>query len=417
MNINKITIKNKILKYCAPILFRTRQMKKDFWANVPKISVAKENVNYLIHSTFNVVYINGKSVKGYFRECRKHIQKMEYVSELLDDYFKYIHVSVHDEAIRNEILGYLTIKKNLHKFFDMGVKNDPNSAIARYFQNPRATDMLGIPNGHSKELDEILPELLQFIWGEVYTYILNRGIARGSYQVFNTNRQVATYELAKCMGAEEIIPKTRYVKLIIDGTEKVGTLMDIAPGICPEQMDGKSREQINPELQRQFMRLNFLDILCRHTDHRPGHDGNYNVSVNESGEVCSVSAFDNDAPTSFLPSGNIGFGTSAMTTSLITKEKFIARPYICKDIVENMTGIGRKEIKDSVGSYLSLIQCFFINKRLQALKYSIYKSKNKGLVKSLKKEDWSVDTVNKELSLCEERNMVSYLYAYYKMLY
>ena len=417
MKINKLTIKNKILKYCAPILLRTRQLEDGFWETIPSICVSKEDVTYLTHSTFNVVYINKESVKGYFRECRKHLNKTEYISQLLDDYFEYICESAYAEMIKKELLEYLGIKKNISKFFNMGVRNDTNSAIARFYQNPRVTELLGIPNVHSKELDDKLPELLQFVWGEVYTYLLNEGIEQGGYQVFNTNRQVATYELAKCLDAAELIPYTRYVKLIIEGKEKIGTLMDVAPGICPEHMEENARMQIAPELQRQFIRLNFLDILCRHTDHRPGHDGNYNVDTDENGNVCTVSAFDNDAPTSFLPSGNVKFGTSAMTTSLITKDGMIARPYICKDIVEKIRNIDKKAIDSSVGRYLSTLQCFFINRRLQFLRCSIEKTEKIGLVRSLAKDEWSMNTVNKELALCSEEGEFSYLYAYYRMLY
>lgn len=417
MKINGITIKNKILKYFAPLLFRTRQMTDDFWGNVPEICIEKNDMEYLIHSTFNVINVKGKNVAGYFRECRRHVEKLEYVSELLNDYFTYVQVSTHAEAIKKELTGYLSINRNKSRFFNMGVKNDTNSGIARYYQNSKVTNILGIPDEHSEELDEILPDFLQFVWGEVYTYLLNRGIKRDSYQVFNTNRQVATYELARCLDAEELIPKTRYVKLIIDGKVKMGTFMDVAPGICPEHMEDSARHKINPELQRQLIRLNFLDILCRHTDHRPGHDGNYNVSFNEKGEVCGVSAFDNDAPTSFLPSGSIKFGTSAMTTSLITKDKIITRPFLCKDIVEKVMDVNVTKMKNSVGEYLSPLQCYFIGIRLQALKQSIKKSEQMGLVTCLERHMWSKTTIGEELALCKEGHMVSYLYSYYKMLY
>lgn len=415
---NKISIKNKVLKYIAPFFLETKQLDSNFIKTIPILNVSKTQMKYLVNSTYNVIYLEGKSIKGYFRECRIHKAPLEYISDIIEDYFTYVSYSKDAIKLKKEILGYLKKNSNMKKFLNMGVRNDKNSRITQFFKNPCNTEIIGISNNHSAELEQELQLMMQFIWGEIYTYILSCGTKYNNYQVINSNRQIATYELAKFLEAEELIPNTRYIKLCIDGTKiKLGTLMDIAPGISPEELLEVERKKINPELQRQFIRLNLLDVLCRHTDHRPGHNGNYNVSFNKLNELCKVCAFDNDAPTSFLPSSSIRFVTSAMTTPLVNNKGVFERPFICEDMSKILLKISKEDINKLLGRYLTYIQRKFIYLRLKAVKKAIMKSRKENSISFLEKDMWSYKTIEKEIKICETKKIVSYLYSFLEMIY
>ena len=415
---NKISLKNKVLKYIAPVFLETKQLDSDFIEKIPKLNISKMQVKYLVNSTYNVIYLESENTKGYFRECRLHKAPEEYISDIIDDYFAYVSYSKDAISLKKEILKYLEKNRNMKKFLNMGVRNDENSRIAQFFKNPCNTEIIGIPNDHSEKLGRELQLMMQFVWGEIYTYILSRGTKYNNYQVINTNRQIATYELAKFLDAEELIPNTRYIKLCIDGTKtKLGTLMDIAPGISPEELLENERKKINPKLQRQFIRLNLLDVLCRHTDHRPGHNGNYNVSFNKLNEVYGVCAFDNDAPTSFLPSSSIKFITSAMTTPLVNSNGTFERPFICEDISKILLKVSRKDINKLLERYLTYIQREFIYLRLKAVKKAIIKSKMEKSISFLEEDMWSYKTIEKEITMCKTNKIISYLYSFLEMTY
>lgn len=416
--IDVITIKNQILKLIAPILFKTKDLKDKFIESVPEYEVNSEDIKYLIYSTFNVIKVDSKDLKGYFRECRLHDYPLRYISNLLDDYFNYVNPNECSDKIKKEILEGLKDKRNLKKFMGMGVKNDPNSSIAKFYNNANDVSIVGINKTHSKELDSELSTLLQFVWGEVYLYNMCKYNNHYQYQTFNSNRQIATTILARLLGSSEIIPNTRYVKLKLDGKNvKFGTFMNDAGGVEPEALSDIERGKMSPNLQCEFMKLNVLDILCRHTDHRPGHDGNYNVLYNENNEIFSVCAFDNDAPTSFILSDKINFGTSAKTTPIINKKGFITRPYMSIEGYENLKNLSKQKLIKELELYLTKKQINYIYKRKKNLQKSIKKSFETNKIKLLSNNQWTYNTIHDELVLCEQNNEVSYLYAFYVLTY
>lgn len=414
---NSIALKNKIIQLISPILLNTNQYDDLFWKNTEEIRVNNIEIKYLIHSSFNVIYVENNSIKGYFRECRVHKKPIDFISDLINDYFTFVSKNNNYLALREELINYLGIRENLKLFMNMGVKNDPQSGFSHFLSDPSKTEYVGIPNFHSKELDNELPKFLQFVWGELYTYKLCEGLYYDHYQVFSANRQIATYKLSLLLGNSKIIPNTRYIKLHLDNGVKYGTFMDVAPGVSPEEMKEHERKCISPLLQREFLYLNTLDILCRQTDHRPGHDGNYNVSVNDKGEVDGVCAFDNDAPTSFFVTGKIDFRTSARTTSFITNKNEIDRPYFPKELAELIIGIKTKNIDILLADNLTLIQRHFIKKRLKKLKKALTLSIEKKSILLLDKDMWSYETIKSEIDYCKNAGCVSYLYSYYELIY
>lgn len=413
---NIISLKSMVLGYVGPRLYKTKGLTKAI--TMPGIKLDYSQFKYLIHSTYNVARVDVDGRCGYFRECRKHREPHAYLNEIISDYFKFVSHCHNSEILELEMKRYLSDNDNLNKLLRMGVKNDPKSRIAKFFQNPGHSSVIGIPDKHSNELDKELVDLLQFLWGEILTYNMCIKYKMGEYQTFNTNRQIATYQLARMLKIEYLIPTTRYVRIVFpDGKEKIGTLMDVAPGILPEKLQNDIRQKIDPMLQKKMSELCLLDLICRQTDHRPGHDGNYCVSFNNYGLVNAVQAFDNDAPTSFTLSRRINFTTSARTSPFIGQDNNIIYPYLSKEVVETLNCLKKQDINQCVGVYLSRMQCYYVWLRLNNLQRIIQKNFTLNHIILLNKYQWTFDTVQNELDLCRDQNITTYLYAYYTLSY
>lgn len=415
---NIISLKSKALGYIGPRLYRTKCFEEKNENTIPIIKLGYSNFKYLTHSTYNVAYIEICEKRGYFRECRKHENARLYLNSVISDYFRFVSCCHNSEALLYEIDGYLSDDRKINLLLKMGVKNDPMSRIAKFFKNPEHSSVIGIPDSHSNELDKVLVPLLQFLWGEILTYNMCIKYKAGEYQTFNTNRQVATYKLACMLKIEYLIPKTQYVKLVFpDGKEKMGTLMDVAQGISPEKLQDNMRQKIGPMLQKRMSELCLLDLICRQTDHRPGHDGNYNIVFDNNGFANSVEAFDNDAPTSFTLSKKINFVTSARTSPFIGNNDKIVYPYLSAEVIEAINRLCKNDIYQCVGSYLRNMQCQYIWFRVYNLQKAIQRNLCNHTITLLSDQEWTFDTIQNELSFCRDKNIVTYLYAYYTLTY
>ena len=409
-----VWVKNRVLELLSPIILDTDRCKVSEFKPKENISVLRKNFRYITHSSFNVAYVENEEVRGYFRECRVHCERLQYVENLLNDYLTFILEDENTINLKEIVLKSLKNSKNLNKFFSMGVKNDFNSPVAAFLANNKLFHKIGLAEVEDKMLDD-LSSFIQFAWGEIYLYNMSSFHKRDELQMINANKQIATYVLACRIGAGEIIPKTSFVVLDIEGIKKIGTLMDVSPGQNPEHISFEVRSDIDPKLQCQFNKLHILDIICRQRDHRPGRDGNYNIYIS-NGKSQSVSAFDNDAPTSFFPLGRIDFTTSAATTPFVNKDDIVQQPFISKECIDEVKNLEFFEIKNLLGPYLSNIQIYFLKKRITKLIAAINKSDKRNDITLLRDSEWSNVTVNDEIAYCESYNVVTYMYSYINLL-
>lgn len=410
-----IKIKNESMRLIAPIVFKTKPVDISDFDNVPSIEIDKSSFSYLTYSSFNVAFINEGQYSGYFRECRPHASRYTFVKTLLEDYYKFINSSSKMCTLQTLVLEKIRDKANIDRFFAMGVKNDFNSPVSRFFKDHSLSFLIGVPDCEQCFLGE-LASFVQFAWGEIYLYNMSRGLKETELQTFNSNKQIATYQIAKHLEISSLIPNTRFVKLCIDGTVKIGTWMDVACGQSPEKMSSEQRHKISPRLQMEFAQLTLLDLICRQRDHRPNRDANYNINISCAGDAEALCAFDNDSPTSFFPSSRIDFTTSAATTPFVDSKGRIQMPFLSEETCLNILSMNYKWIDSELSAYLSRFQLRYLKKRIRNLQNSIQTAKANNDVVFLSQDQWNRETVEQELSFCENNHKVTYLYSFYHLM-
>ena len=85
-----VWVKNRVLELLSPIILDTDRCKVSEFKPKENISVLRKNFRYITHSSFNVAYVENEEVRGYFRECRVHCERLQYVENLLNDYLTFI---------------------------------------------------------------------------------------------------------------------------------------------------------------------------------------------------------------------------------------------------------------------------------------------------------------------------------------
>lgn len=385
MNIKAI-IKYKLsmffYKYLlSPITF------SDIDTKLEELNLEYKNICILTETSNNVIEVKFEDTIYYFRECKVHKKIHEYVNDLIEQYFA--DIVRDDYQDRKFIENSLKDKRNFKKFINMGITNDKNSAAYKYCMYGKE-DLIGF-NFCDVDRKERLKNFVQFVWGELYAYKLNAGVKINQYQTFNSVRSIATYRMAKLIGLEDMIPKTKYVVLNTKNSKKLGTLMEQAPGRCMKRNTENERKSVvSPKLQHELNNLNLLDVICYEKDHKPS---NYNVLV-ENGKAKKICAFDNDSPMAF-GLGNATFNTYMNCTPLISKYGEINRDYLDRRIVNNILQLDVKKIDEVFADLLNKRQIKKLKSRICKLR-NAFKSCDTNIF--INDEAWSEETVTKEMN-------------------
>lgn len=354
----------------------------------------KDDVRYYASTPNTIIYFDKDGHKGFFRECRKHTGKREYLNQLLDEYCNYVFVNEHSKECRQILKSKLADRESFRKFFFMGAGTASYTRITR-FRKTKDSSIIGIKKPYPKWFENQLLMLVQYVWGALEEYRYNTFLDNGMYHTYNSNRTYATKIVADMLGASELVPMTQYVRMILDGVEKYGVVVGVAAGCSPENaIKQHGLNKISPEFQRQSLILNILDVICYQKDHRPG---NYFVTVKD-GTAISVSAFDNDCPTTFICTSNIGFYTYGGCSPIVTRQGLINRPYLDKETVVALCLLDKKNLKQHLEGVISKLELIYLIKRVEKLKYAIQQSIDKGTLKLLSRTEWSFETINEELN-------------------
>ena len=326
--------------------------------------VSDYTVKYIINSSVIIRLQKGGDIR-YFRECRKHQKLKQYLSVAIDDYFENICQNEQKAEIRRCVLEDLSNKNNYQKFVNMGSVFDARlmEILAGVYADYKA---VGLPCFENAEKQEFIP-FIQYIQCILNSQKTNKHLQEGQLENANANKQIATYELAKCLGVEGLIPKVEMCK-IVGEWERIGTLMDAAPGIPPSEILPLDRKNIKTDtFLRDITNLEYFDALCYQLDHRLD---NYHVVKNEDGQIANVVAFDNDATRTFFVRGKLPNRTYAGAGCVIVNGK-VNRPYIDGELANRVCKVKKKELFDAVGEYLSGFQFSALWKRIRRLKKAI----------------------------------------------
>lgn len=230
-------------------------------------------------------------------------------------------------------------------------------------------------------------------------------------QMDNARRIMSTEAIANILGLSYMIPHSKFVRLKIEDLPvQFGTLMETSDGIYPLKLGEKLKNSIAPAIQCHLLNLNILDAICYEKDHRPG---NYNIILNNYGKAESISAFDNDCQWTFFPAFNYNFSSYLGSSSLVKKGHF-NRPYLDKNLYENMQQMTKVLMTEALSPYLNTLQIAACWYRFRKVRQAINRSFASKRLRLLEVGEWDVNTMKVELSGKYGDTYLSILYNWYE---
>lgn len=360
--------------------------KRLFDDHITIVEVNKENIDYIFYTSNNILHIKG-DVDGFLRPCRFHTKSANYYKESVKIYSFWKNLSAAQE---NELLTVLNDPERFHKILNMGQINDEKSALAEYM---RSNDLaaIGFDKLSPSLTKSILPDFLQYIWSELFSYKISRN--RRTFQTFPACKTLAYERLSKMLGLN-FVPESKPMKLIVEDHVSYGVFMQNCEGkTANECTKEKIMHAVSPQLQKELMELNILDSLCLEKDHGPN---NYKIRFDESGKAAGIGVFDNDSAYSFFPTPSVSFSTYSGCPPII-RDGRIARRFFPKELSETILTIQDKEISKQLRPFLNRIQCMALKTRIHKLQSAILKSKKENPEIFLDQSEWNDQTVGEEL--------------------
>ena len=325
------------------------------------------DVDFIINSSVIVKYENEYNVK-YFRECRKHLRLRRQILEAIEDYFNNICKHPQRQNLKLLILRDLAQNSNYKKIihmsgiFDYCLMDILSGLYCGYNE-------VGLPCFNNIEAKEEFIPFIQYINCIISSQRINRYLKVGQYENNSANKQLATYELSKCLGLLGLIPNISVCKLINGDDVRIGTLMDNSGGEPPSAISLASRKKWDKgSLIKDITNLEYFDAICYQLDHRLD---NYHVIKDENDKIKKVVAFDNDAARTFFVSPGLPKTTYAGANSVIRKDGSINRPYIDADFARRLLVVDKKAVFFALKNYLSKFQLKALWKRICILKKGI----------------------------------------------
>lgn len=399
MRIKFMNFIKRILSLFANALKHPVQPKKAI--NSSKEFFCNTSSYETISSSSVVLHIKTEELDGYFFECRKHTDIKKYVKKLIDDYFLLFCTDYPEkDDDKKFIIKSLEKPNNFKKFVSMGQKLYNVQSGCMEFLNTGNGAAIGLDtfNTDSERVKRLQKFVGQYAWCQLNSYKTNKNVGKNAFQTKEANAALASYEIAKLLKLEYMLPEAYYIKLNVDNKKILfGLFVKVAEGCSILPFTSEERKaKITPMLQRDLSNLNVLDVITHEQDHSPN---NYNVITDKDGFVTGISAFDNKGEGTFFLRNTLDFQTYKYCSSFIGSDGLINRPYISKNLFEQLNRISKKTLNDKLKDVLNPLQILFCWKRILTLIETINQTvANKKNFSLLEQSAWSDVTVSEELS-------------------
>ena len=333
-------------------------------------SPAQYTKKHIANTTIITVFEKEADVR-YFRECRRHSALKQYVLTAIDDYFDTVSAFPQAAQLKKAVLEDLQAPKNYKQLIRIGgVFNRHLMQILCGVYADYAS--VGLPCFSKFDAQEEFISFIKYISGIVISQKTNAYLRNGAHENYSANKQLATYRLAGILGVEKLITPVQVCSFTDGDTQKVGTMMEKAPGYPPSELEPAARTNLDTaSFFRDITNLEYLDALCYQLDHRLD---NYYVVEDDTGRIAHVVAFDNDAARTFFVSGKLPKGTYAGCSGVLTKEGGVARPYMDEAFANALLSCRKADVFAHVGTLMSGWQRNCLWKRIKALQKAVKKT-------------------------------------------
>ncbi len=325
---------------------------------------------HIANSSIITMYKN-EAKTLFFRECRRHKRLKPYLFECVEEYFDNVCKSNSKDFLKDAVLCDLSKRKNYRKALRITSIFDSHllEILSGSYRDYSAT---GFESFAEHKNNEDFIAFLQYFSCALNSHRVNSYLKVGSYENFNANKQLATYKLACLLGLEKMIPAVWTCRFDDEGKTRVGTIMDKAEGAPPSDVLPEERKKYDKaSFLCDLTNLEYFDALCYQLDHRLD---NYYVTKNEKGVFDHVVAFDNDAARTFFVLPTLPKGTYAGANCVLAKGGVVSRPYMDKKFLDRLLIITPRDVKLSVGDYLSPTQLYCLNQRINRLRKAALKT-------------------------------------------
>lgn len=334
--------------------------------NTETICVDMSKCTELIY-TKRTYYINEKNVTGYFRECKEHKNKKEYLYDCIRNYF----VKNNNDQLKKEILSSLNNNINFKRFYHMGTPVDKSSKYKRA-ETTKNYKIIGLTKIKEENYEEC-NRFLENICSDIYTYRINETIkAGGGLETFYAYRSIAEEEIASIFKLSDLFVKTKFITLKDKKTGKkmIGTLSSVAEG---ENIDNikPNDKKITDSFRLKLMDLFCLDAIMYEKDHRIN---NLNITINKN-KYESLICFDNDSPMSFAPVPLTNFNSYSFRKKLLRNGE-INLPFISKNIADAILEFNKNTINENkiLFNTLNTLQRWFLIQRVCRIRTALIKT-------------------------------------------
>ena len=378
----------KIIRKTKNILLQSITKKKIDIDSIPKVckNINRTQIFYFCLSS-NVLKIieNEDGSVQFFKKCYKKENKSDFFCNVTNEFIykicqrhKMINFNQHCNICTNftdfcieKFQKYIIQKLTDLNFITKLAKYDLiyekyNLSIWEddFFLSEEILFELGL-NDCPESIKNMLPLFSWYIRG--MSYIYRSGIFVKNNEIINTNvlYSVASYQLANILEFDDVIVKSEFCELNIDGEKEYGVLSDCSIG--QRALDQKCNiTNITPQLMISLFKLNIFDLVSYQIDHGPN---NYNLIANDynSNEISysGVCAFDNDNPKTFFP-------IFSVKCKIGVYDKFIQdgkiNQPISVEILRLILSADLGRISTVMKSYLNKIQICSLLYRIKSLK-------------------------------------------------